>query len=584
MPSSRLSSTRMAVAMLFFVLLTGCSGGGSGGEGSGKPLLDVVQRQGGGGNFAETPDTSGCPVDAFEPNDTPATAAVLEGAASLALNFCDDAEDYFQVSLSGGETLTLSTTSLETRVDTVITIRDAGGSVLAENDDGGDGLASAVSFSAPAGGITVSVVITQFDTSITGDATGYVLNVIVGAAGNAGNPDFEFGTSYIAQPTNDRSFEFEILVDNVGTAAAAADVGFYLSVDQIIDQNDEFVDFTSLDIVAAGESTTVSGVVQWPTDLNGEYTFGLFVDDLNQVAEADETNNTTYFAPAFLGTGDQNCIDDFAEPDDTRIQARQFGLPLDRSYRTCTDAEDWLSFEASAGATYAISTSRLSSRSDTVLELFDASGTLVAANDDVVGSFSLNSAINYTATSTGLLFVRMRQYENDRGRDRGHAIHVRENDTRPDLVAYLVLPEGPLAANTTVSATVYVTNAGLSDAPASRVLVSGFESTIGSLDRGGQNFLGLVELDTPAISAGNYVELNGSFTVPNFTGGIEFTATADSGGTVDEPVESDNGSYYFNQGNFVRRSVVGGTKVALLPHASDSPEIGASSEAQASNQ
>ncbi len=567
MSALRFCLTSVAAALIAPSLLTGCGGGSSGGENPGKPLPNFLQRQGGDGDFAETPDPSGCSVDAFEQNDSPAAAKVIANDTSLALNFCDDAEDYFRISLAGGETLTLYTASLEVQVDTVITLQDSAGSVLAVDDDGGEGLASAVSYTAPTSGITVTAVVRQFDTSLIGNDTGYVLNASVGATG-AGQADFEFGISYIASPTDDRNFEFEILVENIGAAAAAADVGFYLSTDTVIDVNDVFVDFTSIGIVPAGDSTTVSGVVQWPTDLNGEYTFGLFVDDLNQVFESDETNNTTYFPPVFLGSGDQNCIDDFAEPDDTRLEARQFTLPLDRNYRTCTDSEDWLRFDASAGSTYTISTSRLLSNSDTALDLYDANGTLVATNDDVVGAESLNSAINYTAATSGALFLRMRQYENARGRDRGFFINIRENDTRPNLIAYLTLPSGPLTANTTIPATVYVTNAGLTDAPASRVRISAFQNAVGSLSRDGQTFIGLLELDVPAISAESFVQVSGNFTVPNFTGGLEFSAIADGDGAIDESVDSGNGSN-FNQGNFVQRTVFGGTKFTALP----SPEV-----------
>ncbi len=74
------------------------------------------------------------------------------------------------------------------------------------------------------------------------------------------------------------------------------------------------------------------------------------------------------------------------------------------------DTEDWMSFEAEAGATYTIKTANLrdGDNLDTVLELYDAAGNLLAENDDCTRS---ESCITWTAESPGTYYVKAMIYE-----------------------------------------------------------------------------------------------------------------------------------------------------------------------------
>jgi hypothetical protein len=111
------------------------------------------------------------------------------------------------------------------------------------------------------------------------------------------------------------------------------------------------------------------------------------------------------------------CVPDAYEGDNGVFDAPQLttdGTPQSHSF--CADPlslahadQDWVRFEAVAGAHYLIETSDLEANSDTVLHLYDSNGTtLLASNDDhgVGGA----SAISVTAPHAGTFYVRVTHY------------------------------------------------------------------------------------------------------------------------------------------------------------------------------
>ncbi|MGB1558338.1 MAG: CARDB domain-containing protein, partial [Oceanococcaceae bacterium] len=365
--------------------------------------------------------------------------------------------------------------------------------------------------------------------------------------------------SFIASPDNERSFEFEILVENQGEGAGSADVGFYLSTDRDISNTDTLVDFVTTGVIAPGESETVSGVVQWPLDLNGEYIYGLLVDDLGQVSESDESNNDTRFAPVFLGQNAQTCIDDFGEQDDVQTDAVFVLPPTDPFRRHCTDSDDWFEFDATAGSVYTFSTTRLGPASDTVIEIVDGNGNVLARSDNAIGRAS---SLAITAPRTEVLFVRATQFSGARGRERDYYLNIRQDDLRPDLLTWVDAPDVSLQAGSQVTFDMTVSNIGLGNAPASRIGLAAFASELGSLNRDAPAFFDLADLNIPPLNAGESVTLQTSVTIPDYSGEVIFTSAADGDGVIDEAVDSGDGPNY-NQGNFLRRTIVGGSGKAV---------------------
>lgn len=111
------------------------------------------------------------------------------------------------------------------------------------------------------------------------------------------------------------------------------------------------------------------------------------------------------------------CVPDGYEGDNGALNAPL--LPTDGSpqlHDFCADPlvldaadQDWVRFEAVAGAHYLIETSDLDANSDTVLDLYDSNGsTLLASNDD--HGFGSASAISLTAPHAGTYYVRVTHY------------------------------------------------------------------------------------------------------------------------------------------------------------------------------
>lgn len=147
-----------------------------------------------------------------------------------------------------------------------------------------------------------------------------------------------------------------------------------------------------------------------------------------------------------LAIGKGRCTLDAAEPDnsileaeplitDGRLQSHNFCLGADPPSDLAD--QDWVSFQAAAGATYLIRSSNLATNSDTVLQLYDRDGlSLLASNDD--DGQGRGSSITFQAPALGAYFVQVVHYNSA----------FSGNDT-----AYQVSITGALAPTPTPTAT-----------------------------------------------------------------------------------------------------------------------------------
>lgn len=102
------------------------------------------------------------------------------------------------------------------------------------------------------------------------------------------------------------------------------------------------------------------------------------------------------------------CQADQYEPDDQRSQAKAID-PANPTHNICQRHDvDWIQFNATAQTSYIIESKNLGADADTILELYNNSGTLLASNDDF--SPGIQSRINYTVSAAGTYFVKVRLY------------------------------------------------------------------------------------------------------------------------------------------------------------------------------
>ena len=85
------------------------------------------------------------------------------------------------------------------------------------------------------------------------------------------------------------------------------------------------------------------------------------------------------------------------------------------NFHTAGDV-DWVKFNATWGKTYTISTSGLGTENDTVLELYDSTGTgWLADNDDCTPGNLASCLNNWVAPSTGVFYIKVTQKEAEGG-------------------------------------------------------------------------------------------------------------------------------------------------------------------------
>ncbi len=111
------------------------------------------------------------------------------------------------------------------------------------------------------------------------------------------------------------------------------------------------------------------------------------------------------------GQTSASVIDDYPDSSKTRGEVSIGGSPVTATFETTGDA-DRLKVTLVAGTTYAFSMRATSGSVDPNLELYGQDLQLLAENDDYDGS-SRNSKIIYTATSSGVYYLRATDYNND---------------------------------------------------------------------------------------------------------------------------------------------------------------------------
>jgi len=151
---------------------------------------------------------------------------------------------------------------------------------------------------------------------------------------------------------------------------------------------------------------------------SGDYL--LQIEDVSSTVAGDETE---YDLRIYQGI----CQGDNFEADDSRDEARVVvpGNTIS-SHNFCPGGDyDWVAFYATRGTSYIIDTRNPGPEADTVIELYNASGALLAQNDDHTPGTS--SQVSFTSANTGNYFVNVRQYNPSyQGAGTEYGLRIRE--------------------------------------------------------------------------------------------------------------------------------------------------------------
>jgi hypothetical protein len=375
--------------------------------------------------------TGECTPDAHEDDDTATAAKPLTvGGAARTHNVCPAGEaDWASFAATAGLTYTIETSNLGPAADTRLCLYDATGTTqLACDDDSGSGNGSRIVWQAPAGG-TYTLRVTDYDPEAAGPDTRYDLRVFEGSCTpDALEIDDTRDRARPVTPDGSKQAHNTCPAGDVDWITFAVSPGAYvIETTDLGPEADTFIE-----LYDASETRLAFNDDYGPgTGSRIHYTFST---NGSYYVKVRHYNPTTY------GTGTDyslrimppgTCVPDSLEPDNSRATARSINADgSSQAHNVCPAGDvDWSTFTANAGA-YAIKTLDLGPKADTLIELYDASGQLLASNDDYGAGPS--SLITYTLSSGGDYYVKVRHANPTRyGAGTEYSLSVRRGSTSP---------------------------------------------------------------------------------------------------------------------------------------------------------
>ncbi len=358
--------------------------------------------------------------DQYEDDDSMAASCPIQpGERQAGRNFYEDdisvAEDWVCFDAQAGRAYRIFTENLSENCDTVLALFDADGNLIATDDNGGsEPGASSIAFSCAAAG-KYYVRVTPYG---GGKSAGAEYDLALEDLGPTGAEDeFEDDDGpeqarlvQLNQWASGRNFyEDDISAPEDWLKFNAARGHLYRV--EIADQGGGARACLALRdsegrVLASADATASGAAVEWICPADGTY----FV----QITSAFATSNAQHtYAVRIVDMG-LAAEEDQYEDDDTPDQAPLVQLPCSQPGRNFWEdsgdsAQDWVKFSAVSGAVYTIYTCDLSGGCDTVLELYDADGQLVASDDDG-GDEPLASRILWTCPESGTYWLLVRPF------------------------------------------------------------------------------------------------------------------------------------------------------------------------------
>gem|GEM_PF-370555 len=299
----------------------------------------------------------------------------------------------YELELDAGDEVTITTEAADDgNLDTVLFLYDPDEELVAENDDRGDGsLNSEIVYTAEDSGMYI-IEVGRYDENSKGS---YTLRVEIRAAGGtAAGATTEVLTAdgTIDDSTETEAFEVDLEAGTVVVIDVEQTDGNLDTVATLLDPNGELVAEND----DRGDGTYNSRII-YGVETTGTHT--VVVSRYDSSTEGDYELTVT--------------IDPTATPDFSFVDVE--GEIIAEFTGFIDDETDTLKFtvELEAGQAVYASTEATSGDLDTVLELFNPAGELIAINDDR-GDGTFNSVLSALAEDDGTYTLQVTRYEGSR--------------------------------------------------------------------------------------------------------------------------------------------------------------------------
>ena len=359
--------------------------------------------------------------DEYEDDDETSRASTIPATGAPQAHTFHDAgdQDWVRFSAQPGVIYTLETYGLERSCDTYMYLYgEDGQTLLAQDDDGGEGLASRIVWSSDTGG-TYLVRVRHYQASTFGPQTGYLFSVTEGGGGTADRYEDDDAA---ARATAIEGLQAEHNLHDVRDQdwvqfSATEGTSYVIETLNLETRCDTYLDLYDADGSTRLLSDDDGGAglasrIEWTAPASS--TFYVRVRHYNGDVYGAQTGYDLR-----VGAGDDGA--DGYEPDDSAGSANSIQVNAEAQAHNFHDAgdHDWVWFQASADGAYTIETLNLGSWSDTVMVLYRPDGqTEIATNDD--DGEGLGSRITWTADTSGWYLVMVRQFG-----DETHGPHTR---------------------------------------------------------------------------------------------------------------------------------------------------------------
>jgi hypothetical protein len=321
----------------------------------------------------------------------------------------------FDLDLSAGDTVTISTEVTTGDLDTTITLFAPDGDEVAYNDDRGDGTYnSLLTYTAESSG-TYRIVIGRYDDSTRGEFTVLVqfgelpIEDDSGTSGvGAGGSESLEGEGRLDDVVNSEFYEVDLDRGDTITVRTEATSGDLDTILILRDPNG--------DIVAENDDRgdgTLNSEIIYITSEGGTYEI--------EVTRFDETVEGAYIITVDIEGDDAGGMVSAEEAEMLREEG---------SIDDGNESESW-NVELEAGTVIVIDAQQTDGNLDTTLQLIDPNGDIVAENDDR-GDGTLNSRIVYSVEDSGTYEIIVSRYDNSTDGDYELIVTLDPNAT-PDF-------------------------------------------------------------------------------------------------------------------------------------------------------
>jgi len=373
------------------------------------------------------PSATGTP-DAYEPDDDAAGAStlVVNGDAQEHTIHTPGDQDWCEFVAVGGAEYVVETFDLDANCDTHLTLFDTDGTtVLDSDDDGGDGSASRIAWTATADG-TFYVRARHLEGAVSGPDTGYSLRLTGTEASEADayEPDDAAAeaTPLVAEAqAQTHNAHRQEDVDWLWFTAVSGQ-GYVIETNHLGPQSDTLITLYEPDGTTEISADDDGGEglgsrIAWTAPNDG--TRFVAVRQTSAAAYGPDTRYDISLASTVAPP-------DAYEPDDAYDEASPIepnAGAQDHNIHEAIDS-DWVWFAAYEGVEYTLETLDLERRCDTLLYLYDTDGTTLLAMDDD-GGFSRASRLTWTAPSNAVYYARVRHYHDTvYGLETGYRLRV----------------------------------------------------------------------------------------------------------------------------------------------------------------